>query len=195
MFAFGIIYVCSSALELPRKGPLFESDSNKRRGEAGPLFESPPWPLLKSGMRPLGRYGTGQETISRRPEHVFSICHKVGNGFRRGHYSGRSRINARGSKLRIVFKSFSGQLLKSCMGPLARYSNYQDINRTLEQVYLPSDPRAIIPVGFEEMQGPKCGHHLTHPWTIIYVRPGALGWVRHQCKSLSYVAEYLYQIC
>ena len=33
----------------------------------GPLFESPPRPLLKSGLQPLGRYGTYQETISKRP--------------------------------------------------------------------------------------------------------------------------------
>ena len=32
------------------------------------------------------------------------------------------------------------------------------------------------------------------PWAIIYVRPGALGQIWHQCKSLSYVAENVYQI-
>ena len=32
-------------------------------------------------------------------------------------------------------------------------------------------------------------------WAIISIRPGALGQIRHQCKSLSYAAEYLYQIC
>ena len=37
--------------------PLFESDSNERRGaKTGPLFESLPKPLLKSGLQPLGRY-------------------------------------------------------------------------------------------------------------------------------------------
>ena len=39
------------------------------------------------------------------------------------------------------------------------------------------------------MPGPKCGHYSSHPWAIIYVRPGALGEIRHQRKSLSYVAE------
>ena len=34
----------------------------------GPLFESPPRPLFKLGLQPLARYGTHQETISRRPE-------------------------------------------------------------------------------------------------------------------------------
>ena len=59
----------NTRLGWPREGPLFESYSNKRRGtKTGPLFESPPWPLLKSGLQPLGRYGTQQETISRRPE-------------------------------------------------------------------------------------------------------------------------------
>ena len=46
-------------LEWLGDGPLFESDSNKRQGaKMGPLFESPPRPLLKSGLRPLFRYGT-----------------------------------------------------------------------------------------------------------------------------------------
>ena len=63
-------------------------------------------------------------------------------------------------------------------------------------MHLPSDPRlawagAIIQVGFKEMQGTQCGHNSSHPWAIVYVRPGALGQVRHRCKSLSYVAEYL----
>ena len=59
-------------LEWPGEGQLFESDSNKRRGaKTGPLFESSPRPLLKSGLQPLGRYGTYQETISRRLEQMF----------------------------------------------------------------------------------------------------------------------------
>ena len=36
----------------------------------GPLFESPPGPLLKSGLQLLARYGTHQETTSRRPEQM-----------------------------------------------------------------------------------------------------------------------------
>ena len=39
--------------------------------KTGPLFESLPRPLLKSGPQPLGRYGTHQETISRRPEQMY----------------------------------------------------------------------------------------------------------------------------
>ena len=41
--------------------------------KTGPLFESPPRPLLKSGLQPLGRCGTHQETISRRPEQVYLL--------------------------------------------------------------------------------------------------------------------------
>ena len=53
----------------PGKGPLFEPDSNKRLGaKTGPLFELSTRPLLKLGLQPLGRYGTHQETVSRRPE-------------------------------------------------------------------------------------------------------------------------------
>ena len=43
----------------------------------------------------------------------------------------------RGFKLRLLFKSFPGPLLKSGMGPLARYDNHQEIiNRRPEQTYL-----------------------------------------------------------
>ena len=53
------------------EGSLFESDSNKRQGtKTGPLFDSPPRPLLKSGLQPLFRYGTYQ-TIIRRLEQVY----------------------------------------------------------------------------------------------------------------------------
>ena len=58
-------------LEWPGEGPLFEPDSNKRqRAKTGPLFESPPRSLLKSGLQPLFRYGTHQ-TISGRLEQVY----------------------------------------------------------------------------------------------------------------------------
>ena len=54
-------------------GPLFESYSNKHReAKTGPLFESPPRPLMKSGLQPLGRDFTHQETISRRPEQMYT---------------------------------------------------------------------------------------------------------------------------
>ena len=39
----------------------------------GPLFESPPRPLLKSGLQPLGRYGTHQETIGMRHEQMYPL--------------------------------------------------------------------------------------------------------------------------
>ena len=56
----------------PNEGPLFESDLHERRGKMGPLFELPPRPLWKSGLQPLARYGTHQETISRRPEQMYT---------------------------------------------------------------------------------------------------------------------------
>ena len=39
----------------------------------GPLFESSPRPLLKSGLQPLARNGTHRETISRRPEQMYTL--------------------------------------------------------------------------------------------------------------------------
>ena len=49
----------------------------------GPLFESPPGPLLTSDMQPLDRYVTHQKTISRRPEQMYSPSDTAGNGLGR----------------------------------------------------------------------------------------------------------------
>ena len=55
---------------------------------------------------------------------------------------------------------------------------------------------AIIRIGFERMSGGQnVGTIRVTPWAIIYVRPGALGQILHRFKSLSYVNEYVYQIC
>ena len=64
------MYTSDTKLEWPRAGPLFESDSNKYRDKTKPLFESRSGPLLKLDLQPLARYGTHQETISRRPEQL-----------------------------------------------------------------------------------------------------------------------------
>ena len=67
-----------------------------------------------------------------------------------------------------------GALLKSCLGPLARYSTHQEtMSGRLKQVYLPSDSRLDLP--------------LRQAW--------AFGQIWHWSKSLSNVAEYCYQIC
>ena len=39
----------------------------------GPLFESLSRPLLKSGLQPLDRYGTHQETIGMRHEQMYTL--------------------------------------------------------------------------------------------------------------------------
>ena len=128
-------------------GPLFESDSNKRRGsKTGPLFESPPRPLLKSGLQPLGRYVTHQETISRKPEQMYTHSDTrlelLGEGllFK---LDSNKRWRA---KMQPIFESFPGPLLKSGVGPLARYGNHQKIiSRRLEQMYTSSDTRLEWP--------------------------------------------------
>ena len=117
------------------------------------------------------------------------------NGLGRSHYSSRTQINAGGqygATIRVT------SWLKSGLQLLGRYGTRQEsISRRPEQVYLPSDPRLEWPG-----EGPlfefnlnkcwaKCRHYSSHPWAIIYVTPVALGQVRHQCKSLSYVAEYV----
>ena len=133
----------------------------------GPLFESPPGSLLTSDMRPLDRYGTHQKTISRRPEQMYSPS-VTGLGLAWGGSLFMSVSNKRrGAKLRLLFQSFPGQLLKSGMRPLARYSNHQEIiNRRPEQMYTSFDTRLEWPregplfeLDLNKRQGPKRGHY------------------------------------
>ena len=96
-------------LEWPGEGPLFESDSNKRqRAKTGPLFESLPRPLLKSGLQPLGRYGTHQETISRRPEQMYLHLTQDWNGLGSDYHSSRTRLNFGGLKCSQYLTHFLG---------------------------------------------------------------------------------------
>ena len=92
---------------------------------------------------------------------------------RRGCYLSRTRMNAQGA------------LLKSCLGPLARYGTHQEtMSGGLEQVYLPSDSRLDLPgkgplfeLDFNEWWGGGGGDVGTiqvTPWAIIYVRTGPL---------------------
>ena len=68
----------------------------------GPLFESAPRSLLKSGLLPVDRCGTCQETISRRLEHMYTLWLREGPLYK------SVSNNARGSKLWLLFKSFMG---------------------------------------------------------------------------------------
>ena len=133
----------------------------------GPPFESPPGPLLTSDMRPLDRYGTHQKTITRRHEQMYSPS-DTGLGLAWGGSLFTSVSNKRcGAKLRLLFKSFLGPLLKSGMGPLARYSNHQEtINRRPEQMYTSFDTRLEWPregplfqLDLNKRRGQKRGHY------------------------------------
>ena len=106
----------------PGEEPLFEMDSNKRRGaKTDLLFESPPGPLLKSGLQPLDRYGTRQETVSSRLEP--RCIHHLAQGWEwlgEGPLFKSVSKKRSGAKLRLLFKSFPWPLLRLGMGPLAR---------------------------------------------------------------------------
>ena len=77
-----IVYLCHRpvskklllqfSIGMPRMGHYSSQTRINVGGKTGPLFESHPRPLLKSGLQPLGRYGTHQETISRRPEQMYT---------------------------------------------------------------------------------------------------------------------------
>ena len=91
--------------------------------------------------------GTHQKTVSRIPEQMYSPSDTgLGMAWRGSLFTSVSN-KGHGPKMRVLFKSFPGLLLKSGMEPLARYSNHQEIvNRRPEQMYT-----AVL--------------HLTHNWS------------------------------
>ena len=104
--------------------------------------------------------GTHQKTISRISD--------TGLGMAWGGSLFTSVSNkGRGPKMRVLFKSFPGLLLKSGMGPLARYSNHQEIvNRRPEQMYTSFDTRlewlregSLFELDLNKRQDPKQGHY------------------------------------
>ena len=92
----------------------------------GPVFESPPGPLLKSGLQPLGRYGTPQETVSRKPEQMYTLPDTRLEWLGEGLLFKLDSNKRWRAKMQPIFESFPGPLLKSGVGPLARYGNNRE---------------------------------------------------------------------
>ena len=133
-------------LEWLGKGLLFKLDSNKRwRATIQPIFESFPGPLLKSGVGPLARYGNNHETISRRPEQMYTASDTRMEWLGDGPLFELDSNKCQGAKMGPLFESLSRPLLKSGLLPLFRYGTHQTISGRLEQVHLPSDPRLEWP--------------------------------------------------
>ena len=49
---------------------------------------------MKSGLQPLGRYGTHQETIGMRREQMYTLSDKIGMAWGGSHYLSRTQIKA-----------------------------------------------------------------------------------------------------
>ena len=77
----------------------------------GSLFESPPRPLLKSGLQPLGRYGTHQGTISRRPEQMYTISDTILEWLEEGLLFKLDSNKRWTAKMQRIFESFPWPLL------------------------------------------------------------------------------------
>ena len=142
-------------------------------GKMRPLFESPHRLLLTSGLQPLARYGPHQETISRRPEQMYTP------------FDTRLEWPGEGLLFELDSNERSGALLlKSCLGPLARWGTHQEtMSGRLEQVYLSSDSRLDLPgerplfeLDFNKWWGggQNVGTTQVIPWAITYVRLGPL---------------------
>ena len=86
----------------------------------GPLFESPPGPLLTSDMRPLDRYGTHQKTISRRPEQMYSPSDTVLGLVWGGSLFTSVSNKRRGAKLRLLFQIISWAVIEIRHGALGQ---------------------------------------------------------------------------
>ena len=110
-----------------------------------PISESFPGPLLKSGVGPLARYGNNQETISRRPEQMYTSSDTRLEWLRDGPLFELDSNKRQEAKMGSLFESLPRPLLKSGLRPLFRYGTHQTISGRLEQVYLPSDPRLEWP--------------------------------------------------
>ena len=67
-------------------------------GKSAATIQVIPGPLLKSGLGPLARYGTHQETIGGTPEQMYIPSDHDWIRLARGHYSSRTRINTGGDK-------------------------------------------------------------------------------------------------
>ena len=132
---------------LLEEGLLFKLDSNKRwRTKMQPIFESFPGPLLKSGVGPLTKYGNHQETISRRPEQMYTSSDTRLEWLREGPLFESDSNKRQGAKTGPLFESPPWPLLKSSLQPLFRYGTHQEtISRRPEQMYTPSDPRLELP--------------------------------------------------
>ena len=111
--------------------------------------------------------GTHQKTISRIPEHLYSPSDTgLGMAWGGSLFTSVSKKHHR-AKMRTLFKSFPGPLLKSSMGPLARYSNHQEIvNKRPEQMYTSFDTRlewhrerSLFELDLNKCWDPKQGHY------------------------------------
>ena len=97
---------------------------------------------MKSGLQPLGRYGTHQETIRRKPEQMYTLPDTRLEWLGEGLLFKLDSNKRWKAKMQPIFESFLGPLLKSGVGPLARYCNNQkNISRIPEQMYTSSDTR------------------------------------------------------
>ena len=85
----------------------------------GTIFESPPKPLLKSGLEPLGSYGTHQKTISRKPEHTYTLPDTRLEWLGEGLLFKLDSNKRWKAKMQPIFESFPGPFLKSVVRPLA----------------------------------------------------------------------------
>ena len=86
--------------------------------KTGSLFESPPRASLKSGLQPLGRYGTHQETISRKPEQMYTLPDTRLEWLGDGPLFESDSNKRQGAKMGSLFELPSRPLLESDLWPL-----------------------------------------------------------------------------
>ena len=110
-----------------------------------PIFESFPG-IIEVRHGPLARYGNNQETLSRRPEQMYTSTDTRLEWLGDGPLFESDSNKRQGAQNEATIRVTSQAIIKVRPVVLVQYGTNQTISGRLELVYLPSDPRLEWPV-------------------------------------------------
>ena len=166
-------------LEWPGKGHYSSQTQINSRGQNAATIRVISWAIIEVRSGSLVSYGTHQETISRRPEQMYTPSDIILKWPGEEPLFESDSNTCREAEMGPLFESPPG--LSPGPGRLFRYGTHQTISGRLKQVYLPSDPRLEWPgegplfeLDLDEWQGAKMwalfesplGHYLCQAWAL-----------------------------